>query len=351
MLLVDVLAVWMMARRRGFLSWFGAMFFAGVAAAALGLFLGGAFENAFGILRLWSYGIFLHGSLLVAATAVVWRKKTLVVPVAAAVALTLLSTFVYAFLVEPYWLEATHYRIVTPKIARPVRIVVVADLQTDRIGPFERAALRLAADEKPDLLLFAGDYIQAPWSKQASLCVELRDVLIDLKIAAPLGAFAVRGNVDPRDWREIFAGTNVEAVADTQSFDLGPVRLTCLGLGNSYSTSLAAPQTGDERFHIVLGHVPNFALGDRGSDLLVAGHTHGGQLRLPLLGPLLVNCRLPRRLSSGMNDLPGGGKLFVSRGIGMERGFAPRFRFLCRPELAVIDLVPEGENNANERKE
>ena len=42
-----------------------------------------------------------------------------------------------------------------------------------------------------------------------------------------------------------------------------------------------------------------------------------------------------------MTDLPGGAKLFVSRGVGMECGHAPRLRFLCRPELAVIDLVPE----------
>jgi predicted MPP superfamily phosphohydrolase len=41
-----------------------------------------------------------------------------------------------------------------------------------------------------------------------------------------------------------------------------------------------------------------------------------------------------------MTDLPDGGKLLVSRGIGMERGDAPPLRFLCRPELAVIDLVP-----------
>ena len=42
-----------------------------------------------------------------------------------------------------------------------------------------------------------------------------------------------------------------------------------------------------------------------------------------------------------MTDLPGGGKLLVSRGTGMERGNAPQMRFNCRPELAVIDLLPE----------
>ena len=44
-----------------------------------------------------------------------------------------------------------------------------------------------------------------------------------------------------------------------------------------------------------------------------------------------------------MNELPSGAKLLVSRGIGLERGHAPRIRFLCRPELVVIDLVPKTE--------
>jgi len=91
----------------------------------------------------------------------------------------------------------------------------------------------------------------------------------------------------------------------------------------------------------VLGHVPNFALGGGGADLLIAGHTHGGQIRLPLLGPIIVNCQVPRRWACGLSELPGGAKLLVSRGIGMERGFAPRLRFLCHPELVVIDLVEE----------
>ena len=92
----------------------------------------------------------------------------------------------------------------------------------------------------------------------------------------------------------------------------------------------------------MLGHVPNFALGKIDADLLVAGHTHGGQVRFPFIGPLDDPCRKSRSLGrAGMTDLPGGGKLLVSRGIGMERGDAPRLRFFCRPELAVIDLVPE----------
>ena len=79
---------------------------------------------------------------------------------------------------------------------------------------------------------------------------------------------------------------------------------------------------------------------------LVTGHTHGGQVRLPIIGPLMTLSLVPRGWAAGLTELPGGGKLLVSRGLGMERGYAPRIRFRCRPELMVIDLVPEEKGAA-----
>jgi hypothetical protein len=95
-----------------------------------------------------------------------------------------------------------------------------------------------------------------------------------------------------------------------------------------------------ERFHIVLGHSPNFALGRVDADLLVAGHTHGGQVRLPWIGPLMTLSAVPRAWAAGTTRLDSGRTLVVSRGVGMERGDAPRLRFLCRPEIVIVEIVP-----------
>ena len=73
----------------------------------------------------------------------------------------------------------------------------------------------------------------------------------------------------------------------------------------------------------------------------MAGHTHGGQVRLPLIGPLKTSAKIPRHWAAGLTDIGGGRRLVVSRGIGMERLWAPRLRFLCRPELVILDVVPE----------
>ena len=74
-------------------------------------------------------------------------------------------------------------------------------------------------------------------------------------------------------------------------------------------------------------------------DLVVAGHTHGGQLRLPGLGPLVTASNVPRRVGGGgLHRLGGSRRVYVSRGVGMERGQAPRMRFLCPPEVSLLTL-------------
>jgi len=72
-------------------------------------------------------------------------------------------------------------------------------------------------------------------------------------------------------------------------------------------------------------------------DLVLAGHTHGGQVVLPFVGPLTTASRLPHLYAGGLHDY-GGTPLHVSRGVGMERSFAPPVRFLCPPEICVLDV-------------
>jgi uncharacterized protein len=346
MLAIDLVAIGLLRRRPGVAVWFGLMCCAGAVAVVLGALLGMAFENHFGVIRLWTYGIFVHGTALLMATAVLWRRCHRWLASAAVLAvLALVAIAVDAFLIEPTRLEVSHWRITSAKIHKPLRIVVLADLQTDHIGPFQERVLMQMLEEEPDVVFFAGDYIQSSWEEQESLREQFRRILRKpaFRELASKKVFAVRGNCDPRDWDELFkrTGLDVTIVEDSRSFDLGEIGLTCLGMRDSSDTSLVVANPAPERFHLVLGHLPNFARGKIDADLLVAGHTHGGQVRLPWIGPLMTLSRVPRAWAAGMTQLPGDRTLLVTRGIGMERDGAPRIRFLCRPELMVIDLVPE----------
>jgi hypothetical protein len=207
--------------------------------------------------------------------------------------------------------------------------------------------------EQPDLLLFAGDYIQQhDPEKFAPLCRQLGRVMRHVQPDAPLGAFAVKGNVDDPGWTSIFDDTPVRVMTSPDSVSLGDLWLTCLPVEQSYDTDLTVPRPDGAKnaFHIVLGHVPDYALGSIDAELLIAGHTHGGQVRLPGIGPLVTLCAIPRAWAAGLTTLPSSADrdrrhLLVSRGVGLERRQAPRLRFLCRPEIVVIDLVPTTESD------
>jgi uncharacterized protein len=98
-----------------------------------------------------------------------------------------------------------------------------------------------------------------------------------------------------------------------------------------------APRTDDERFGLAVVHSPDPApeLVALGYDLVVAGHTHGGQVRLPGVGALVTNSAIPRSMARGMTRL-GPGYVHVSGGLGTNK-FAP-FRFFCRPEATLLEL-------------
>ena len=90
-------------------------------------------------------------------------------------------------------------------------------------------------------------------------------------------------------------------------------------------------------------HSPEPAIMDSfvadGYDLLLAGHTHGGQVRVPGVGALVTNCGLDRRMARGLHRWPGSASwLHVSAGLGTHPT-AP-VRFACRPEASLLTLIP-----------
>jgi len=103
--------------------------------------------------------------------------------------------------------------------------------------------------------------------------------------------------------------------------------------------ALAAPK-GAPR--VLLYHSPELmpqAI-EHNIDLYLCGHTHGGQVRLPLLGPILTSSQLGRRYVMGHYH-QGRTHLYVSRGVGLEGLSAPRVRLLAPPEMTLVTLSPE----------
>lgn len=302
-------------------------------------------RSGFASMRLLCFGVFVHAPLYAAIGCYLLRRTSRAGAILGGVSAVLLVAIgVDAFFIEPQWLEVTHHEIRSAKITKPLRIAVLADIQTDDVGDYEREVLRRVAAEKPDLILLPGDYLQCRdplWSEQRD---KLRELFLEVNLQAPLGRIAVAGNVDHPDWPQIFTGTNVTASAETKVYDLDEGRIRVTGLSEPDSGALDGAsklQTPDGAFHICVGHRPDFAISQPTPDLLIAGHTHGGQVQLPIIGPLLTLSRVRRSWAAGLTEINPGQHLFVSRGIGLERGAAPRLRFLCRPEVAILNIVPD----------
>jgi hypothetical protein len=268
----------------------------------------------------------------------------------------LLLVYVDAYHVEPRLLRVRQHLVDRaggePETTR-VRILHVTDIQTPVIGPHEERALRAGLEYRPDLIVLTGDYVQNALGRptEAQAMRDLRALMARVGFGAPLGVFATDGDAGPSR-REVFADTPVRCLIDEGVLVSLPDgdSLTITGLSRNRGRErdpawlAALMNRGPKANHrIVISHAPDFvdAMPEK-VDLVLAGHTHGGQVVLPFFGPPRTAIRLPRRYAGGLHDYRGI-PLHVSRGVGMERAFTPPVRFLCPPEVCVLDLrLPKG---------
>jgi predicted MPP superfamily phosphohydrolase len=258
--------------------------------------------------------------------------------------------------VEAYRIEPTRLHLRRHTVDRAggadgalvIRVLHLTDIQSPVIGAHEERALRMGLGSAPHLIVMTGDYVQDELGRptEERAMTDLRSLMVRMHFRAPLGVFATDGDAGP-PCREVFAGTGVRCLVDESV-------LVTLPEGDSLKITGLARGRGRERdrgrlafllgrgpsadHHLVISHAPDFIdVAPPTLDLVLAGHTHGGQVVLPLFGPPRTATRLPRRYAGGLNEY-GGIPLHVSRGVGMERGFAPPVRFLCPPEVCVLDV-------------
>jgi hypothetical protein len=281
--------------------------------------------------------IFVHVPLVLAGIAWIHRKRPArAVPLLVA-AVGLVAVGVDAFLYEPHALVTSAYDV---RAGANVRVAVLSDFQATHIGNYERSVIARIGAMQPELVLLAGDYVQVYGQGRAEVVRDFRQAWDAADIHPRLGSFAVRGDVEPDGWEaELFGGLDVVTADQTRTLDVGDLRLTLLSLRDSSDRYLSLPP-GSGSTNIVLGHRPDFALGRGPAGLLVAGHTHGGQVQVPFLGPPFILSAVPRSWGGGgVHAVDDDRTLLVTRGAGVEHADgAPPLRFNCRPEVVALTL-------------
>jgi predicted MPP superfamily phosphohydrolase len=338
---------WMRALLRHAALFGGVMLLAGLPAVI-------APKPAFTLMRFVCQGLFGEGVLLALWLTFVHMERGLILRAAAPglLAAVLVGAYAEAYHREPLDLQVRHHVVDLTRgaaQAHRLRILHISDIQTPSVGAYEERAIREGLAQKPDLVVLTGDYVHErlrPTRRRAT--ADLRELFRRLCAGAPLGMVAVRGDTDS-DWPQVFDGLDVRLLMnDSASIALpGGGTLGLVGVaprlshGRDPARTLQVVESAPPAdLVIAIGHAPDFVMplaGQARVDLVLAGHTHGGQVALPFLGPPWISSRLPRRFAGDVHDYHGI-PVHVSRGVGMERGTAPQIRFLCPPEICVIDV-------------
>ena len=308
-------------------------------------------EMGFGVMHVLWLDLVVVLPATAAVALVVIRPRPPALVACALLALLLAPLGAYASFVEPGRLveERTALRLPAARAGgEPVRVGLIADLQFERLGAHEREAVERLMRMRPDLILLAGDYHQGPPASFERELPALRRLLARLE--APGGVYAVQGDVEgPVNAARVFEGTGVRLLFNERvRVRVGGRHITLAGVERDFASGPARRAArrlesgrGDGDVRLLLAHRPDVVLSlarNTRVDLVASGHTHGGQLQLPLVGPPIIASQVPRDVGGGgLHDLDGR-RIYVSRGVGVERGQAPRLRLGAPPEVSLITL-------------
>lgn len=253
----------------------------------------------------------------------------------------------YPVFIERYLVQTNHYRIGVPHLPEAFsgfRIVQLTDIHFGFLVPLAvvRYAVNQANSLEHDLIVCTGDYVHERGSTR-----QIDTVWPHLsQLKARHGVHAVLGNHD--HWADTGRSqrwlheSHQDLRHKVRVIEKDGQRLWLAGAGDlmedhrNLDDLLGGIPDSDCR--IVLAHNPDTAdtAFSARVDLMISGHTHGGQVSIPFLGPPVLPVR-NKAYSNGLKKSPRGTSVFISKGIGWA---VYPVRFNCPPEIAVLELVP-----------
>jgi uncharacterized protein len=259
----------------------------------------------------------------------------------AILAFVLLSTLagIDSIFVEPYRIQVTKYDL-QGNVASPLKIAQFSDLHTHGMGRNERHALQILGTEKPDLIVVTGDCL-GNVAGDYRMCEQFYR-----RLNAPLGVWVVRGNwendMPVHHERAFYEKAGVHLLVNQNASPRPDFVLIGLDDPSSGTPRLDRALVGvpADVYKIAFFHAPGYFNQIAGRvNLCLAGHTHGGQVRIPFVKPFWLPKDCAGFLAGWYEE--SGTKMYVNRGLGMSD--LP-IRFLCRPEISFFTIHPEGRS-------
>ncbi len=268
----------------------------------------------------------------------------------------------WGVVVERRWYRLVRHRldILPAEGAGPGSLTILHLSDLHFVAGDRRKAAFLAALPRADVTIVTGDFLAEPEAVETVVAAvePVRGRLAswfvlgsnDYFVPRPLNYLRYfRAGRAPRSARrgrsgELIAQLEAEGWEHLRNLrrdvEIAGLPVELLGLDDAHINwhdSRAIPRSSPGRFGLAVMHSPDSAPESAacGYELIVAGHTHGGQVCLPVVGALVTNSTLPRRLASGLIRM-GSAVMYLSPGLGTSK-YAP-FRFLCRPEATLLQL-------------
>lgn len=256
----------------------------------------------------------------------------------------------YAAKIEPHWPQLVHVELPLPRLPRELDGFTIAQMSDMHLvsdpdlGNFTtpqdvRRGVTMINSLKPQMVVLTGDSFYGNPDFALACAEELA------ALQAPFGIFAIMGNherwIEPDEAEEPLRDVGLQVLCNaSQPVKVKNSEIWVLGmddliwqLGDLERTMEGVPE---EAFKILLVHEPDFAdeAAQHPIDLQLSGHSHGGQIRLPGIGPLVLP-KMAQKYPMGLYRVEQM-LLYTNRGLGMVR---PTIRFNCRPEITLFRLV------------
>lgn len=242
-----------------------------------------------------------------------------------------------AFYIEPNWVQVTRHKIYTSKLpaGSRIRIVQISDIHLD--DSFERRYINMinyTTDQRPDVIVLTGDYSVKKNLQNLAWLAQIGERLSNV---AP--TYVIEGNWDLSSDLNALQNGGVNILRFWTEIPAHGGGKIALGQVPWFSPEVYDSGPESDIYKVLLTHRPRLIVkaAKAKMDLVLVGHTHGGQIRLPIFGALIPDTRLVDKYQAGLYSVEDT-LLYVNRGIGLE-GDAPKVRFCCRPEVAVFDIV------------
>ncbi len=260
------------------------------------------------------------------------------------------ALFVYGKFVEPGWLRAISKEIHLDKIpaGRSIRILQLSDMHYPLIPvEFILKAFRTGLSYKPDIIFLTGDFVD----KKITDRKKLKEALSSIT-AHRVPVYAILGNHDGGHWAETYQGYRDTGTMhnfvnscgircllnETAQLNINGCHVEIIGTGDLWAGDFDPGKVPgyliDNNIRIVLAHNPDCKdyLKDKPWDLMLCGHTHGGQVKFPVFGAPFAPVK-DTGFTEGLHSWDGRW-LYINTGLASNLGF----RLNCRPEVTIIDL-------------